>query len=299
MWGAQAQNRSPGLNEFGGRFHLGRVGQGLKMGRVGFFLLHPHSLLSLCADISLIIGISLFGWARLCPLFFWLIHSCCLVCNITHHLCPMAATDDATHHNQLHIKVAIVGDSEVGKTGLLCTFVNGAFPGEYMPRIADSYDLACHFEERSYMITFWDTNGSSDFDRLRVLCYPDAHVFLLCFSASSQESFDNITTKWIPEVNHHCPTTPMVLICTKTDLRQDQATLEALYTKQGRKPLEHAQGLELSQAIGAITYLETSAKENHGLQNLAFEIIKAARHGPLYPSDAAKPLKRKGGCSLQ
>ncbi len=32
-------------------------------------------------------------------------------------------------------------------------------------------------------------------------------------------SFQNIITKWIPEVTHHCPTAAIVIVGTKEDMR--------------------------------------------------------------------------------
>jgi len=40
--------------------------------------------------------------------------------------------------------------------------------------------------------------------RLRPLSYPQTDVFLLCFSIVSPPSFENIRTKWWPEIQHHC-----------------------------------------------------------------------------------------------
>lgn len=40
--------------------------------------------------------------------------------------------------------------------------------------------------------------------RLRPLSYPQTDVFLLCFSVVSPASFENIRTKWFPEIQHHC-----------------------------------------------------------------------------------------------
>ena len=34
--------------------------------------------------------------------------------------------------------------------------------------------------------------------------------------------------QWYPEVSHHCPQTPIVLVGTKLDLRDDKATIDKL-----------------------------------------------------------------------
>merc|ERR1711981_803361 len=64
----------------------------------------------------------------------------------------------------------------------------------------------------------WDTAGQEDYDRLRPLSYPQTDVFLTCFSIISPASFQNVKAKWYPEINHHCPSTPLVLVGTKIDL---------------------------------------------------------------------------------
>ena len=63
------------------------------------------------------------------------------------------------------------------------------------------------------------TAGQEDYDRLRPLSYPQTDVFMLCYSVNSRCSFDNIQSKWIPEIHRFCPGTPVVLVATKDDLR--------------------------------------------------------------------------------
>ena len=58
----------------------------------------------------------------------------------------------------------------------------------------------------------WDTAGQEDYDRLRPLSYPQTDVFLICFSVVSPSSFENVTSKWCPEIKHHCPDAPILLI---------------------------------------------------------------------------------------
>lgn len=60
----------------------------------------------------------------------------------------------------------------------------------------------------------WDTAGQEDYDRLRPLSYPQTDVFLICFSVTSPSSFENVTSKWYPEIKHHCPDAPMILVGT-------------------------------------------------------------------------------------
>ena len=63
----------------------------------------------------------------------------------------------------------------------------------------------------------WDTAGQEDYDRLRPLSYPQTDVFVLCFSVISPTSYTNITNKWMPEIRHHCPDTPVILCGKKRE----------------------------------------------------------------------------------
>lgn len=40
-------------------------------------------------------------------------------------------------------------------------------------------------------------------------------VFLICFSVVSPSSFENVTSKWYPEIKHHCPDAPVLLVRKK------------------------------------------------------------------------------------
>ncbi|EPZ32312.1 Small GTPase superfamily domain-containing protein [Rozella allomycis CSF55] len=116
------------------------------------------------------------------------------------------------------------------------------------------------------------TLGQEDYDRLRPLSYPQTDVFLICFSVASPASFDNAREKWFPEIRHHCPGTPCLLVGTQVDLREDTATINALKNKK-QKMISEEQGLALAKEIKAIKYVECSALTQKGLKNVFDEAI--------------------------
>ena len=59
-----------------------------------------------------------------------------------------------------------------------------------------------------------------DYPRLRPLCYPFTHVFILCFDIGNQRTLDCIPEEWIPEVRNVCPDTPIVLMGCKKGERK-------------------------------------------------------------------------------
>lgn len=167
------------------------------------------------------------------------------------------------------VKCVIVGDGAVGKTSLLITYTQGTFPTDYIPTIFDNYAANLFYKGGYYSLGLWDTAGQEEYDRLRPLSYPQTDVFLLVYSIVNPNSYNNIRHKWYPELTHYCPSTPILLVGNKEDLREDVDSIERLKTR-GHVPVTHEQGLSLSRDINASGFYEVSAMTRKNL-SLIFE----------------------------
>jgi len=187
------------------------------------------------------------------------------------------------------IKCVVVGDGTVGKTCMLISYTTDSFPGEYVPTVFDNYTAPCTVDGTQVQLALWDTAGQEDYDRLRPLSYPQTDVFLVCFSIMSPSSFDNVSSKWIPEIRHHCPEAPVILVGTKLDLRDDRQCLSELAAK-GLSPIKREQGQKLATKVHARKYLECSALTQQGLKRIFDEAVRAV----IEPA----PRQKKKGCVL-
>jgi Ras-related C3 botulinum toxin substrate 1 len=184
-----------------------------------------------------------------------------------------------------NIKCVVVGDGAVGKTCLLISYTTNAFPGEYIPTVFDNYSANVMVDGRPIQLGLWDTAGQEDYDRLRPLSYPQTDVFLVCFSIISRSSFENVRTKWIPEIKHHVPEAPFLLVGTKTDLRNDPDV-----TAKVSDVISKDDALQLAKELNAKCYVECSALTQDGLKNVFDEAIRAALNKDV--------KKKKGGCQI-
>jgi len=176
---------------------------------------------------------------------------------------------------ELRRKLVIVGDGACGKTCLLIVFSKGTFPEVYVPTVFENYVADVEVDGKHVELALWDTAGQEDYDRLRPLSYPDSHVILICFAIDSQDSLDNVQEKWISEVLHFCQNLPIILVGCKKDLRDDPRVLEEL-RKISQKPVTYEEGLAVSQKIGAVRYLECSAKRGEGVREVFEHATRAA-----------------------
>lgn len=164
-------------------------------------------------------------------------------------------------------KLVVVGDGACGKTCLLTVFCKGEFPSLYVPTIFESFVSEMQINNKRVELTLWDTAGQEDYDRLRPLSYPDTNVVVLCFSVDNPDSLDNISTKWMPEIRNFLPNIPVILVANKKDLRNDQTTKRELQ-RMKQKPVTESEGRSVAKNIGAQAYIECSAKQKEGVNDV-------------------------------
>ncbi|KAL9654413.1 hypothetical protein ABK040_010440 [Willaertia magna] len=190
----------------------------------------------------------------------------------------------------IQLKCVVVGDGAVGKTCMLISYAEDKFPDKYIPTVFENYSANVVYGNKTINLTLWDTAGQEDYDKLRPLSYPDTNVFVIAFSVINRTSFENIRSKWYPEINLHARDAPIILVGTKIDLRDDSKEIEKL-KKEGTQPVTRKEGEDLAREIGAYSFCECSALNRAGLK----EVFKTVIEAHLNPKK--KKIEKKG-CQL-
>jgi len=162
---------------------------------------------------------------------------------------------DETELDYVAVKCVVVGDGAVGKTSMLMCFATNTFPTDHMPTIFDNYSKNVTAEDgRTVNVGLWDTAGQDEYAQFRPLSYDGANVMLLAFSCDSRGSYESVEAKWRAELETRAAGVPIVLVATKTDLRD-----------AGKGEVSQRDGENLRQRIGAAAYVECSALTQNGL----------------------------------
>jgi len=172
------------------------------------------------------------------------------------------------------IKVALVGDGTVGKTCMLMSYVCQAFMEDYIPTMFDNFSAIEEIDGELVNVILWDTAGQEDYETIRLTtCFPNTHIFIVCFSVIHPDSFHNVKQKWLEELKKASPDTPFILVGTKTDLRTDEDILKKLAEK-GKEPISAKVGKKRAKEIKAKHYIECNAKNLNSVNEVFRTALK-------------------------
>ena len=87
----------------------------------------------------------------------------------------------------------------------------------------------CTFGDDRHLTNLILINKGKVFYNFLAKCYTDTPITIKRFATQQtrwgksflREYFINIKSKWIPEIKHHAPDVPIILIGTKSDLREE------------------------------------------------------------------------------
>ena len=188
--------------------------------------------------------------------------------------------------NIRNIKIALIGDSGVGKSSIALRFTNNEFDSSYISTGGAAYSnkIIKKFGE-TLQLDIWDTAGQERYRSLGKSFYKDAFIVLLVYDITRQESFDNLKNIWYVELERNGEEKPIIAIVGN---KIDQ------YEKENTVNEEEAK--KYAGSVNAI-FKVVSAKNGDNINDL-FNRCLDAYYNLNYPDKVKNIIERRASQRL-
>ncbi|KAI1352191.1 P-loop containing nucleoside triphosphate hydrolase protein [Xylaria sp. FL0043] len=172
------------------------------------------------------------------------------------------------------MRFVFVGDAGCRKSSVLLRFYRDTFAEHYTPTHYELFHKVVAVDEQDTDIELWDTAGDVTLEQLGRLSYLAWDAVFLCFSVNSMRSFNSARTQWITQIRRYTRDAPLILVGTKTDERVGVSLWAPLYPNLETR-VTATEGTITATEIGAIRYVECSAKTSQGIIGVFEEGVRA------------------------
>ncbi|XP_006354390.1 ras-related protein RABC2a-like isoform X1 [Solanum tuberosum] len=171
-----------------------------------------------------------------------------------------ATTGQSNSSYDLSFKILLIGDSGVGKSSLLVSFISNAVD-DLAPTIGVDFKIkTLTVSGKKMKLTIWDTAGQERFRTLTSSYYRGAQGIILVYDVTRRETFTNLSDVWAKEVELYSNNQDCVkmLVGNKVDRESERA-------------VTREEGIALAKELGGL-FLECSAKTRENVQSCFEEL---------------------------
>lgn len=178
-----------------------------------------------------------------------------------------------TEITKYRFRIAVVGDSQVGKTSLMRKFTHGSYPEDYSRTIGAQFSKY-EREINSDMIRlmFTDINAGIEFHFLRPNFFRYTRAAIIVFSLEDnelgKESFNHILY-WHKEIVKYCGDVPIYLFANKVDVVNEDELDDTIMKKLVEENNFHAY---------YYTSVETEYSVIAAFNDIIMELYKRYKH---------------------
>ncbi|TGZ73888.1 hypothetical protein CRM22_001252 [Opisthorchis felineus] len=159
-------------------------------------------------------------------------------------------------------RLIVIGDSMVGKSSFLRTFVEGNFSNVCDPTVGvDFYSRIVRIRSDKYVkLQLWDTAGQEKFRSIAKSYYRNCVGVFVLFDLTDRETYEHVPS-WFEEAlsSIRCLTPVVMIVGHKSD-------------KQGDRQVTKLEAACLAERLGDLVYMETSSVTGQNIEK-SFEIM--------------------------
>jgi GTPase KRas protein len=188
-------------------------------------------------------------------------------------------------------RLVVVGPPVVGKSALTIRLTQSEFANEYDPTIEDSYRYYTTIDNTPASLDILDTAGQEEYSSMRDLYMKTGEGFLLVFSLTDRQTFEEISTFYNQIMRVKGETAhfvPMMLVGNKNDLTNE-------------RQVSPEEAIHMAKKLNC-AYIETSAKTGLHVNDAFHGLVKMVMYGDvagvglentLYPNKEEEKLALK------
>ena len=186
------------------------------------------------------------------------------------------------------LKLAFLGDSAVGKTTIIETYMDVEFNEDFISTIGwDRKKTSIILDDGKEMeLSIWDTAGQERYHSVAVKVIKQVQGIIIVFDVTKKESFKNVVD-WLQVIDDNFTDVSLILFGNKCDLEDKREVTEEEAIKFAKE--------------NNLKYLETSAKTKinikEGISLIANEVYKKYKNvEPTIKLNKKLTGKKKSSC---
>ncbi|XP_073289456.1 ras-related protein RABC2a-like [Primulina huaijiensis] len=192
----------------------------------------------------------------------------------------MATSGQGQSSYDLSYKILLIGDSAVGKSSLLVSFISNAVD-DLAPTIGVDFKIKLlTVGGKRLKLTIWDTAGQERFRTLTSSYYRGAHGIILVYDVTRRDTFSNLSDVWAKELELYSTNQDCIkmLVGNKVDREAEQV-------------VRREEGLTLAKELGCL-FLECSAKTRTNVEQCFEELALKIMEVPRFLEEGSTVVKR-------
>ncbi|PON49003.1 Small GTP-binding domain containing protein [Parasponia andersonii] len=192
----------------------------------------------------------------------------------------MGSSSGQSHSYDLSFKILLIGDSGVGKSSLLVSFISNS-ADDLAPTIGVDFKIKLlTVDGKKLKLTIWDTAGQERFRTLTSSYYRGAQGIILVYDVTRRETFTNLSDVWAKEVELYSTNQDCVkmLVGNKVDRESDRA-------------VSREEGIALAKELGSL-FLDCSAKTRENVEQCFEELALKIMEVPSLLEEGSNVVKR-------
>lgn len=161
-------------------------------------------------------------------------------------------------------KIALLGQSGVGKSSIILRFIKDHWSPETMATIGASFfNSNVNVNNQMIRLDIWDTAGQERYHSLAPMYYRTAKVIIVVFDITDENSYQQ-AKKWIDEVAKYCEKEQPIIFLVANKIDTYIGSENTCLAKHGEAE-EYAKH-------NSFFYMEVSAKTGTGIMELFHDV---------------------------